>query len=343
MCHTAVPPQRSHGEGAMSITQIAQHAGVSPSTVSRYLRGTLDVNPDTAKRINEAALLHGYSPRTQKTASTILALIVPELRNPFYSALSQSIVTAAGASGFQVDIKVSHGKSAHEHELVDEVVRSQRYCGLLYAGLNSHNDALARVIPSAMHIVLLDECIDDSSLPPMNMVTVDNYSGAYRAVRYLLSLGHQRIAYLSGPYGLSTAKERLRGYSDALAAAHIQQDSNIIFSGPYTEEFGSSIFPYIIENPAPPTAIFCSSDIAAIGLLGAAEQYGFKIPDDLSVIGCDGIHVGQWLRPSLTTLQQPIEDIAHAAIELVTHDGPAKHVQLPLNLVIRDSTQRKER
>ena len=327
----------------MSITQVAKEAGVSPSTVSRYLRGSLDVNPETAKRINDAACRFGYTARSSKNASTLLALVVPELGNPFYSALSQSIATTADAAGFQVDIKISQGNAVQETALVEEIARSRRYHGLLYAGLNSHNDALRRLIPAGIRVVVMDELMDDPSLPPMSIVTVDNYSGAYQAVRYLLSLGHRRIAYLSGPKGLSTTSERLRGYTDALSAAGIALDASIIFSGPYTEEFGSSIFTYLIENDEQPTAIFCSSDVAAIGLLGAAEQYGLKIPDDLSVIGCDGIHVGQWLRPSLTTLRQPIEDIARNAVELVLSNGSPQQIQLPLSLVIRDSTQRRTR
>lgn len=327
----------------MSITQVARHAGVSPSTVSRYLRGTLDVNPQTAQRINDAAQLYGYTPSSAATDSTLLALIVPELNNPFYSALSQAIVTAADAAGYQVDIKISQGKAAQESRLVEQTAKDRRYHGLLYAGLNSRNDALKRVVPSGLRLTLIDERIDDVSLPPANIVTVDNYSGAYQAVRYLLSLGHRRIAHLSGPGGLSTTSERLRGYSDALAKAGISQDPDIVFAGPYTEEFGSSIFTYLIENPDPPTAIFCSSDITAVGLLGAADQYGLKIPDDLSIIGCDGIHVGQWLKPSLTTLRQPIDDIARTAIDLLTGDEPPRQVQLPLNLVIRNSTRRRDR
>ncbi len=223
---------------------------------------------------------------------------------------------------------------------MDEAIRSQRYYGLLYAGFNDHNDALARVIPSGMHAVLIDERIDGPALPPMHTVTVDNYSGAYRAVRYLLSLGHRRIAHLSGPTGLSTTAERLRGYSDALSAGGIAQDDTIIFTGPYTEEFGGSIFPYLIENPGSTHCHLLQLGHRGHRPAGAAEQYGLKIPNDLSVIGCDGIHVGQWLHPSLTTLQQPIDDIAHAAVELITSDKEPQHVQLPLNLVIRRSTQR---
>ena len=174
----------------------------------------------------------------------------------------------------------------------------------------------------------------------MDSVTVDNYSGAYQAVHYLLTLGHRHIAYLSGPQSLSTSKERFRGYSAALAVMDIPTNENIVFSGPYSEEFGSSIFPYLIESEPRPSAIFCGSDIAAAGLMAAAEQYGLKIPDDLSVVGCDGIHVSQWLKPSLTTLQQPIDEIALSAFNLIASSGECRHVQLPLNLVIRNSTAR---
>lgn len=324
----------------MSITEVAEHAGVSISTVSRYLRGALNVNPDTAERINEAARQFRYKPRDRRDDLRALALIIPELQNPFYSALAQSVDLAALTSGYQLDIKLSQADAGHERDLVDNLAKERRYSGLLYAGLNSTNKALARVRPSGIRMVLLDERMDDPSLGDISSVTVDNYSGAYQAVRYLISLGHRRIAYLSGPVGLSTSRERLNGYTDALKTANIPIDDSIVFSGPYTEEFGSSIFPYLIENKETPTAIFCSSDVSAVGLLGAAEQYGFRIPDDLSIIGCDGIHIGQWLQPRLTTLEQPIDTMAHTAIDLLKSDGEARHVQLPLNLVIRNSTQR---
>ena len=328
----------------MSITQVAQHAGVSISTVSRYLRGSLNVNPVTAPKINEAARLFGYTPRSNANEqSNSIALIVPALQNPFYSSLAQSVAQAAITADYQLDIKISQADPKREADLVNDIAKNRNYFGLLYAGMNSTNPALGRIQPAGIRMVLMDEQVDDPSLGELNSVTADNYSGAYQAVRYLVSLGHKRISYLSGPTALSTSKERLRGYATALSGANIPTDDSIIFSGPYTEEFGSSIFPYLIENPEPPTAIFCGSDIAAVGLLGAAEQYGLKIPDDLSVIGCDGIHIGQWLKPSLTTLQQPIDDIARTAIELLANTDEPRQVQLPLNLVIRNSTARVER
>lgn len=320
----------------MSITQVAHHAGVSASTVSRYLRGSLALKPDTAQKINEAVLLYGYSPRI-RTDSRTLALIVPDLQNPFYSSLAQNLSQAAHSRDYTLDIKVSEADREQERSLVEEVATQNRYHGLLYAGLNESNPSLRRIAASTMRLVVLDETIDDPKLQNVSSVVVDNYSGAYQAVSYLISLGHRRIAYLSGPASLSTSSERLRGYSAALANAKIRLDQELIFSGPYTEEFGSSIFPYLIESTQRPTAIFCGSDIAAVGLLGAAEQYGISIPDHLSVIGCDGIHIGQWLRPQLTTLQQPVEDIAKTAIELIDQPLP-QHVQLPLNLVIRASS-----
>lgn len=323
----------------MSITQVAEQAGVSISTVSRYLRGTLNVNPDTARRINEAASAFGYSPRAQVDGIDAVALIIPALDNPFYSSLAQRVVEAGIAAGCQVDVKISQGEVRREEELVDGIARRRQYRGLVYAGLNRTNPALARVEPAGLRLVLVDERIDEPSLGETSQVFVDNYSGAYQAVSYLVSLGHRHIAYLSGPRSLSTSSERRRGYDAALKAAGIGTDESLVLSGPYTEEFGSSILPYLIGHEPPPTAIFCGSDIAAVGLLGAAERYGVRIPDDLSVIGCDGIDVGQWLKPSLTTLCQPIEDIAREAISMLAYDAPKRHVNLPLNLVVRASTR----
>lgn len=324
----------------MSITQVAEQAGVSISTVSRYLRGSLNVNPDTAQRINEAAQAFGYTPRAEVNDVNAVALVIPALQNPFYSALAQSIVEAGIAANYYVDIKISQGDPQREIAIVDDVARQRRYHGLLYAGLNSTNPSLARIQPAGMRLVLIDEQIDDPKLGTVASVTVDNYSGAYQAVSYLLSLGHRHIAYLSGPTDLSTARDRFRGYTAALRSADIDVDESIVFRGPYTEEFGSSIFPYLLDKTERPTAIFCGSDIAAVGLLGASERYGIRIPDDLSVIGCDGIHIGQWLSPSLTTLQQPMEAIARAAVSMLAPEAKARHVQLPLSLVTRGSTQR---
>ena len=324
----------------MSITQVAQQAGVSISTVSRYLRGNLNVNPTTAKKINEAAREFGYTPRNTEPSSHEIALVVPTLSNPFYCSLCESITLAAARSHFTIDIKLTHGNRETEYQIVDNIAQERKYYGLIYAGFNDSNPALERIISTGIHTVLIDETLQGEEVANLATVTVDNFSGGYQATRYLLSLGHKRIAYISGPHELSTSRERLQGYTSALHAANIQVDPSLIFTGPYTEEFGSSVFPYLIENADPATAIFCSSDVAAIGLLGAAEQYGLKIPDDLSVIGCDGIHIGQWVSPSLTTLRQPVDEIAQHTIT-VLQDETTQHVQLPLTLVIRNSTQRK--
>lgn len=325
----------------MSITQIAKEAGVSVSTVSRYLRGTLNVTPTVAEKISRAASKSDYSPRGNPSRQDdAVALIIPSLQNPFYSELAQSISQVGISAGYRIDIKVSQGNPKIEEGLVRRIAEDQHYGNLLYAGLNNTNPALSQVQASGIHVVLLDEQLDDPALDVVDSVTVDNYSGAYQSVHYLLTLGHRHIAYLSGPQSLSTSKERFRGYHAALSAMSIPIDENIVFSGPYSEEFGSSIFPYLIERQPRPSAIFCGSDIAAAGLMAAAEQYGLKIPDDLSVVGCDGIHASQWFRPSLTTLQQPIEEIALSAFNLLASSGKQRHIQLPLNLVMRNSTVR---
>ncbi|MFJ4518642.1 substrate-binding domain-containing protein [Streptomyces sp. NPDC088817] len=169
-----------------------------------------------------------------------------------------------------------------------------------------------------------------------------DYGGAYQATTYLIQLGHRHIAHIAGPRGLSTTRDRLRGYRDAMEHAGLKVEEELVLHGPYTEQFGASTFPYLARAGQPPTAAFVGSDIVAVGTLGAAELHGLRIPKDLSVVGCDGIRVGEWLRPKLTTLQQPITDLGRTALETVQNrienpDGARVAKTFLLHLVVRGS------
>lgn len=128
-----------------------------------------------------------------------------------------------------------------------------------------------------------------------------------------------------------------------MVSGTVHFDPGLVLHGPYTEQFGASVFPHLAQAREVSTAVFVGSDIAAIGVLSAAELHGIRIPEDLSVVGCDGIRVGQWLRPKLTTLQQPITDLGQAALDAVTSRiadpgrHAAKHHVFPLQLVPRGS------
>lgn len=334
----------------MTLARVAQHAHVSASTVSRYLRGQLKVNPETAGRIDAAVRDLGYeAPPAAAPApaqapapaeSPVIALIVPDLVNPFFAELAEEIAATAAAGGISLVVGVTGRQSRREAGLSELVARTDAVDGMIYVGIHRRNPRLVKAISGGLPVVVLDEEIADTS--QADAISVDNYGGAYQATAYLAQLGHRRIAHVAGPPELSTSRDRLRGFRDAMAHADLPVDESLVLHGPYTEQFGASTFPYLTGAAEPPTAVFAGSDIVAVGMLSAAELHGLRIPEDLSVVGCDGIRVGEWLRPKLTTLQQPVADLARSALDLVqarveNRAGERVTRVFPLHLVIRGS------
>lgn len=332
----------------MTLTRVAQHAQVSASTVSRYLRGQLKVHPSTAARIDSAVRELHYSHSTapaadngaDRTSGPVIALVVPDLFNPFFAALAEEVAAAAAVSGASLVVGVTGQQAQREARFSDFVAGTEAIDGMIYVGIHRQNPRLAQAVAEGLPVVVLDEEIASTS--DVDTISVDNYGGAYQATAYLAQLGHRRIAHVAGPPELSTSRDRLRGYRDAMASAGLDVDEELILHGPYTEQFGASTFPYLSQAARFPTAVFVGSDIVAVGMLGAAELHGLSIPEDLSVVGCDGIRVGEWLRPKLTTLQQPVTDLAGTALELIqarieSPEGERVHKVYPLHLVIRGS------
>lgn len=335
----------------MTLARVARDAGVSASTVSRYLRNQLRVNPETAARIDAAVTASGYPGPARAArpvgggrdpvADRIVAMVLPDLDNPFFAALASEMTMQAEVMGFTLVITATGRRAVRESAVSDTLQNISATAGLIYVGMNRTNQRLAEVVARGAPVVIVDEEIDIGHTA-VDIVTVDNYGGAYQATSYLIQLGHECIAHVAGPAELSTTQDRLRGFRDAMAAAGLTVDDTLVLHGSHTEQFGASTFPYLTRPGNKPTAVFAGSDIVAIGMLGAAELHGIRIPEDLSIVGCDGVQVGQWLRPQLTTLAQPIKKIASRALEAIAAriDGrpsEATNVVLPLQLVIRGS------
>lgn len=333
-----------------TLKHVAQQAGVSTSTASRYLRGQLNVQPETAARIDEAVAAIGYkvaAPSQATTGMSTVAMVLPDLTNPFFAALAEECADLAAARGIVIVVAMSGKHGERESSLSQLLASNDSIDAIIYVGMNRSNDRLARAVAEGLPVVVIDEEIDLEFA--VDTITVDNYGGAYQATRYLIQLGHTRIAHVAGPEELSTTQERLRGYIDALSDAGLRADPDLVRHGPYTEQFGASTLPYLTRPGKVPSAVFVGSDIVAVGMLGAAELHGLRIPEDLSVVGCDGIRVGQWLRPKLTTLEQPIQSLAQVALDTVSRriaeraSVPAaptaepSRIVLPLHLVIRGS------
>lgn len=334
----------------VSLRQIASVAKVSPSTVSRYMRGELSLNAETESRIDSAIAELGTdrkAARSTRSARSPLALVIPNFTNPFFTALAERFTSIAQEAGLQT--LAIRGGGQHEEELtLARLLDSNiQLSGLVYGGMSQRSEQLVRATGIGLPVVAIDKQLDAPY--DLDTVTVDNYGGAFQATTYLLSLGHRRIALLAGPQEFSTTRARLQGYTDALTRQRIDLDPTLVWHGDHSEQLGASVFPHLLGLIDPPSAIFATSDISAIGVLSAAEIHGLSIPDDLSVVGYDGIRVSEWLRPKLTTVEQPIDALAQAALMSIMRqlrhgkndqrrDTKLNEVVLPMRLAIRGST-----
>jgi DNA-binding LacI/PurR family transcriptional regulator len=327
-----------------TIQDVARAAGVSASTVSRYLNGQLRVSPATEAKVLEAVSELGYVPNAQarnlaRRRSGVIGFVVPEISNPYFGTIADHVVEAVERHGRLV-LLCSHRSQAVRQSSYIELLASGAIDGMLYLGSFRSNQRLATAIADGLAVVVVDEPI--AGLPPVHTVVMDDYAGGYQATSYLAALGHRRIAFVSGPDELGSVQERYRGYGDALRKAGIDPAGQVSQAGQFTEQFGISVLPYLLAAAEPPTAAFVASDYIALGVLSAAEAHGIRVPEDLSIVGFDDIRFSQYVRPRLTTIRSPVERLAKVGVELLFErladpEAPARTEVLPVELVVRES------
>jgi LacI family transcriptional regulator len=329
----------------VTVRDVAARAGVSVSTVSRYLNGSLRVRPSVAERIDGAVAALGYRPhplarRLATHSARTIGLLVPGITNPFFARLAEELETSAyDHGGYSVLLCDTKSLASREREYT-ELLSHGLVDGLVYCGMNPANEALARAIERGLPVVLVDE--DVEGLPPVPRVFVENAEGVRRATGYLVSLGHRRIAYVGGPEELMTARERLRGYREALEAASIAFDPALTRTGPYTDAFGFAAMSDLWRAGEGPTAVLAANDYQAAGVMRAARALGVRVPEELSVVGFDDMPLSRYLTPALTTVHQPVEEMARQALDALLggiqgrSDAVMNRV-LPVELVVRES------
>lgn len=321
----------------MSISSVARHAGLSPSTVSRYLRGQLKVSAETETRIRDAMRETGH-PGTVGPLSAV-GLIVPELSNPYFAQLAQAVSDAAHQRGVELTLHVSDEREDREARLLQQLSSSSETDAVIVISMTRGSGILEGVRPG-FPLVVLDEKLDTEGGDALPFVGADDVDGAVQATSMLVSRGHRRIAHVAGPEHLESTRRRCSGYTRALADAGIEMDPSLILHGPYSEAFGASALTRITHMKQKPTAVFAASDVVAAGIAAAAPRAGLRIPEDLSLIGFDGIAQGSWITPRLSTVGQPFTGLARTALDLAEGarrgDDPAS-VLLPMRLLPAES------
>jgi LacI family transcriptional regulator len=326
-----------------TIYDVARLAGVSTATVSRSLNGTGQIAPGTRAAIDAAVEQLGYRPNTiarslvTKSTQTI-ALLLPDITNPFYAALVSGIQQRALEAGYTMLLCTTEGDPEREEQYLS-VLRAKQVDGALVDGLVLPPDRVARFVADGFPIVCLDRDVDSASVP---LVQVDNRLGAKLATEHLLSLGHTRVAHVAGAPELGISEQRVAGYREALAEAGIEPDPALVAVGSFTVEGGYEAAKSLLAD-GPPTAVFAANDLSAIGVLNAIAESGRRVPADVSVVGFDDLHLSAYTTPPLTTIHQPALEIAERAMQLLLDLSNGRKVRrlrhvLEPALVVRGST-----
>ena len=325
-----------------TIHDVALSAGVSKTTISRYLNNRIELPASTAARIDAAIAKHDYRPnllaqRLSTGKTDAIGLVVPEIREPFFAELASAVEDEADRNGYTIFITSTRSDPAREIASLNRL-RDHHVDGLIMLTNRLDDGSLAKLIAKRKNVVLLDEDIPGVNVPK---VFVENTAGAHRATRYLIDHGHKSIAYLGGPIGLFSSEERYAGYATAMAEAGLPMLPEHIKRGSFTPDFARLAVLDILGAKDPPTAVFASSDYLAIGALAGLRQGGVDVPRQMSFISFDDTPLGAMLTPALTAIRQPIEAIGRAGFQalfaLMSKRPAPRLTRLPVELVERDS------
>lgn len=329
-------------ESRGTLADVAAEAGVSVPTVSKVLNGKADVAATTRARVYEAIETTGYSSRRSalRDTSGVIELLIEGADSPW----ALEIIRGAEAATASRDAGLVITSSVHESFSLDrwvDALRLRRSAGAIVV-LPSAGPEVATALRSLrIPVVLVDTAGRDTEDFPK--VGATNWSGGFEATNRLIALGHRDIGHIAGPSGLGSAVERHEGYVAALRRAGIPYRPELVAEGEFRQSGGYESGGRLLDLAKRPTAIFASSDQQASGLYEAARERDIRIPGDLSVIGFDDTVLSRHLSPALTTIHQPLTEMAAEAVRLVGELGAdpkrrgAQRIELTTHLVERRS------
>ena len=302
----------------LTISDIARKAGVSKTTVSRVLNKRPDVDDDTRKKILNIIEELKYLPsHTAKCLSTgkrnLIGLIVPSLSTYFSLEIIRGV--AEGVSDTQYELVLyTTGLSEYNEQIYLRAINGDLVDGIIVVLPRDHKE---NYLHSAHEIPII--AVDYSGIEiQYPRITATNVMGAYEGTKYLISLGHKRIGFITGLMDLGCSQERLQGFIQAMEEAGLEIDESLIGNGYFTRISGEIIAKEWLSRTIKPTAIFCSNDEMALGVMDVAENLNIKVPAELSLMGFDDINEARIRKPSLTTIKQPLFEMGNrAAIGLI--------------------------
>ncbi len=331
----------------ITLTDIAKKLGISASTVSRALDDNPSIKADTKKRVKKLAKKFNYKPNPiarslKKNRTTIIGVIVPEIKHDFFSSAISGIEEVAYHSGYT--IIVCQSNENFEREVVNtNALIQQRVAGIV-ASISQDTKSgnhFQGVIDHGIPLVFFDRAYKNISA---SKVIIDDAKSAFDAVSYLIGKGYKKIAHFAGPQILEICKQRLKGYTEALSKAHIPIAKELISYGGLHEIDGYNSMDYLLKKNIIPDAIFAVNDPVVIGAFQRIKEAGLKIPGEIGIVGFSNNKITNLVDPTITTVNQPSFEMGKKATEILIgliengkNNGRAKTIILDTELIVRNS------
>ena len=295
----------------VGIRDVAKLAGVSTGTVSRVLNDHPSVTDELRARVRGVIEELGYMPdpsaRSMRSkVSRLIGIVIPDLTNPFFSELVQSAEQAAAGHGYNIIVMTSFDHAAKEADRIGQLT-SRKVDGII---LVPSNDFHTLKLPKGLPIVIVDRL-----LPGYSGIASDHRNGVRIGVEHLLKLGHRRIGFIKGDPNQAASGTRLAGYRRALKDMGLPYDPKLVVNGLFSYRSGLDAADVLLGLADPPTAIFASNDDMAAASVAIAHRRGLEVPRDLTVCGFDDTALATTIWPELTTIRQPVLDMARIALE----------------------------
>ncbi len=329
-----------------TIREVARLAGVAPITVSRVINNAGYISAETRRKVEFAVAQLGYVPNTLSQSlrwkqTGMLALVLTDITNPFWTTVARGVEDAASEAGYHV-ILCNTDESPDKQESYLNALFQKRVDGILLVPALDAMDDIKRASQLRVPLVVLDRRL---SQPLTDSVRCDSEDGAYRLTRLLLERGHRQVAILTGSPYTATAADRLDGYRRALREAGINESGERVLYGAFTLESGIEMARQVLVTDPRPTAIFAANNFIALGLLKTLFAAGLRVPEDISVVGFDDLPASLLIDPILTVAAQPAYEMGAQATKLLIKrlvgEGPVapQEVVLPVDIIERKSVQ----
>jgi LacI family transcriptional regulator len=337
------------GKQTATIFDVASRAGVSYGTVSRVINDNPHVKAETRERILQAMNELGYVANKQARIlaggrSRTIGLLVPDLGTGYVGEIMRGIDSELSLNNLDLVLYTTHRIANKEANYIANLAKGVVE-GLLLLLPRNPVDNIGSLIQQNFPFVLIDHQGSDRECPA---VGATNWQGAYNATEYLIKLGHTRIGFITGSLDMGCSVDRLEGYRSALRTHHLHENKELIFEGNFNQPDGYAGASAFLDLPNPPTAIFASNDVMAMGVMDAVRNRGLRIPDDISVVGFDDIPQASLTHPALTTVNQPLEKMGRVATQILLDllndpEKKVKRIELPTELVVRDSCRPRDK